>query len=452
MADDGFFGHPPGLGVLVGTEFWDRISFHGMQALLVLYMAGQLLLPGHIEHVVGFTHFRHAIESVTGPLTTQALATQIFGIYVGLVNLTPVFGGLLGDRLIGRRNAVILGATLMASGHFCLAFDRSFLLALSLLIAGAGCLRGNMMSQVGDLYSKTDRRRASAFQIYTAILNTAAFIAPLVTGALAQGYGWHYGFTFAGFGMLVGLVIYVSGAKFVPADALRGARADRAPLAASERHIVWILCIMLPLLTLFWIGQTQIWNTYNLWARDHLNLVVNGWRMPVPWLQAVDSLAAVALVPPVLMLWRWQARRGREPDDLAKIALGSAIFASGVVWLAAGQLVANTAGLVPLLWALAFHFTYNIGYVYVVPIAPALYSRTAPASINALMISVYYLSIFAGSVLSGRLGGLYEKVAPAIFWLIHAAIVAACGLLFWLCAPWLRRQLRLPSASVAKSQ
>lgn len=163
----------------------------------------------------------------------------------------------------------------------------------------------------------------------------------------------------------------------------------------------------------------------------------------MPWLQAVDGLAAVVLVPPVLLLWRWQARRGKEPDDLLKIAVGCAIFAAGTVWLAVGHMVANAAGKVPLLWALAFHFTYNVGYVYVAPIAPALYSRSAPASINAMMVSVYYLSIFGGSILSGRLGGLYERLPPTRFWLIHAAIVAAGGLVIWLCAPRLRHELRL---------
>ena len=243
--------------------------------------------------------------------------------------------------------------------------------------------------------------------------------------------------------MLAGLIVYLLGGRFVPADAPRGVMLIRAPLAQTDRHTVWVLCLLLPLLTLFWIGQTQIWNTYNLWARDHLNLNLGSWIMPVPWLQAVDGLAAVVLVPPVLLLWRWQALRGKEPDDLAKIALGCVIFAAGTVWLAAGHLVTDVAGKVPLLWALAFHFTYNVGYVFLAPIAPALYSRTAPTSINAMMVSVYYLSIFAGSIISGRLGALYKRLPSSNFWLIHAAIVGTGGLLIWLCAPRLRRELRI---------
>jgi POT family proton-dependent oligopeptide transporter len=185
------FGHPRGLVVLAGTELWDRISFHGMQALLVLYMVGQLFLPGHIETIVGFKTFRALIEGITGPLSVQALASQIFGIYVGLVYFTPVLGGVLGDRVLGRSRTVTLGALLMTAGHFCMAFDQSFLLAMLLLILGAGCLRGNLMPQVAELYSQEDRRRAVAFQLYGSMINLGAFIAPVVTGALGQAYGWH---------------------------------------------------------------------------------------------------------------------------------------------------------------------------------------------------------------------------------------------------------------------
>jgi hypothetical protein len=143
-------GQPRGLFFIGATELWDRISFHGMQAILVLYMAEQLLLPGHVENIVGFAGFRAAIEGVTGPLSSQALALQIFGLYVGFVYLMPVFGGLLGDRVLGRRRAVALGAILMTAGHFCMAFEAWFLAALLLLIVGAGVLRGNLASQVGS--------------------------------------------------------------------------------------------------------------------------------------------------------------------------------------------------------------------------------------------------------------------------------------------------------------
>jgi proton-dependent oligopeptide transporter, POT family len=434
-------GQPRGLYFIGATELWERISFHGMQALLVLYMVDQLLLPGHVENIVGFAGIQAVIEGVTGPLSSQALASQIFGLYVGLVYLVPVFGGLLGDRVLGRRRAVALGALLMTAGHFCMAFETSFLAALLLLIMGAGVLRGNLASQVGDLYTDDDRRRESAFQIYYGALNSGAFVAPLITGFLAQTYGWHYGFGFAGFGMLLGLLIYLLGGRDLPRDAVRGASAVRRKLSAKERRVALIMVLMLPLFTLFWIAQSQIWNTYNLWARDHVDMVVGGWRMPVPWLQAVDALSVVVLMPPILQFWRWQAGRSREPDDLTKLAIGCLLFGAAIAWLAAGPLAAGAMGKVPLVWALAYHVLQSFGYLYFAPVAVAVFSRTAPASINAMMIGTYYLSIFAGSIISGRLGGLYERLSSAQFWLIHAAIVIAGGVLILLFASRLRREL-----------
>jgi POT family proton-dependent oligopeptide transporter len=446
-SDRDFFGHPRGLIFVAGTELWERISFHGMQALLVLYMVEQLLLPGHVENIGGFARFRAVIEGVTGPLSSQALASQIFGLYVGLVYFIPVFGGMLGDRVLGRRRAVALGALLMTAGHFCMAFERSFLLALLLLVLGAGVLRGNLASQLGDLYAKEDHRRDSGFQIYYVMLNTGAFIAPLITGGLGQAYGWHYGFGFAGFGMLAGLVIYLSGGRHLPRDTTRAAGVVQARLEARERRIVFVMVLMLPVLTLFWIAQSQIWNTYNLWVRDHIDLTIAGWKMPVPWLQAVDSLAVIVMVAPLLRFWRWQAARSSEPDDVAKLGIGCLLFGAAIAWLAGGQLAAHGFGRVPLAWALAYHCLAAFGYLYFAPIALALFSRSAPTAVNAMMIGVYYLSIFAGSTISGRLGGLYERLSSANFWLLHAAIVGIGGLLILLFAQRLRREL-MPTPGV----
>jgi proton-dependent oligopeptide transporter, POT family len=438
-----FFGHPRGLGYIAGTEFWERVSFHGMLALLTLYMAGELLMPGHVERIWGFAGFRSTLELLTGRLSAQALASQISGLYVGFVYLMPVIGGILGDRVIGRRLAVALGALLMTVGHFCMAFEPTFLVALLLLVVGAGLLRGNLISQFGDLYAKGDHRRESAFQIYYAVLNTGASIAPVITGTLEVQFGWHYGFGFAGVGMLLGLLIYGAGRRYVPADLPRRATGTAKPLGPGERRVIVFMILMLPLLTLFWVAQTQIWNTYNLWARDHLNLTVGAYKMPVPWLQAIDSVAVVVLVIPLLRFWRWQSKRGQEPDDLQKMVIGCLLFGVAVAWLAASQLVAPELGSVPLAWAIAYHFFSGVGYIYFAPTAIAVFARSAPAAVNALMVGVYYLSMFAGSITSGRLGGLYERISAGEFWALHAAIVSAGGVLLLCAAPRLRRELGL---------
>src|ERR1039458_1465341 len=219
------------------------------------------------------------------------------------------------------------------------------------------------------------------------------------------------------------------------------ATAVRRKLSSKEGRVALVMALMLPIYTLFWIAQSQIWNTYNLWVRDHVDLAVGSWKMPVPWLQAVDALGVVVLLLPILQFWRWQASRSREPDDLTKLVIGCLLFGAAIAWLAAGPLAADATGKVPLVWALAYHFLSAVGYLYFAPVAVAVFSRTAPASINAMMIGVYYLSIFAGSTISGRLGGLYERLSSAQCWLIHAAIVVAGGLLILLFASRLRREL-----------
>ncbi len=431
-AEATFFGHPRGLVVLAGTELWDRISFHGMQALLTLYMVGQLFLPGHVEKIVGFARFSAVVQAIFGHLTTQGLATQIFGLYVGLVYFTPVFGGALGDRVLGRRRTVALGALLMTAGHFCMAFDQSFLLAMLLLILGAGCLRGNLSPQVGELYSPTDRRRAVAFQVYGAMVNLGAFIAPLLTGALGQAYGWHPAFAFAGVGMLAGLVIYLAGQKNLPPDVLRGPNAPSAPLSRAEWRRVWLLLAVVPLAASFWVAQSQVWNTYNLWVRDHIELQVESFTVPVPWLQALDGLAPFICLPPMLMFWRWQADRGREPNEFIKTGVGCLIFAASTLWLAGAGLVTDAHGRTPLIWAVGFHLASNLGWLYFSPVMVALYSRASPMRVTATLMGINSLSVFVGSTISGRLGSLYETLSAAQFWTLHAAIVGGGGLILLL--------------------
>ena len=426
-----WFGHPRGLPVLGATELWERISFHGMQALLTLYMVGQLFTPGHIEHIVGFAGFRAAIEAVTGPLTPLALATQIFGLYVGLVYLVPVFAGALGDRWFGRTRMVAAGAVLMTAGHFCMAFDQSFLLAMLLLIVGAGALRGNLAPQVGELYAREDARRDVGFQLYYSMVNLGAFIAPVVTGWLAQAISWHVGFAFAGVGMLIGLIIYLAGQHVVVPAAPRPARGEKAPpLTAEERRRVLALIALVPVAALFWIAQSQVWNTYNLWVRDHIELSVGSFLVPVPWLQAIDGLSPFICLPPMLMFWRWQAARGREPDEFAKAAIGCFIFAAATLWLAAAGLVTDGHGRTPLLWAVAFHLSSNLGWLYYTPTMLALFTRVGPASANATLVGVLALGTFLGTLISGRLGGLYERMTAAQFWSLHAALVGLGGVIF----------------------
>jgi POT family proton-dependent oligopeptide transporter len=436
--DRRFFGHPRGLAFIVFTEAWERFSFYGMQALLVLYMAGHLLQPGNVDNVAGFPAFRAAVEGVFGPLSTQALATQIFGLYVGLVYFMPVFGGLAGDRVLGQRRAVILGAISMALGHFLMAFESAFLGALLALIIGSGLLKGNLVAQVGQLYDKSDSRRDAGFSIYCLAINVGAFIAPLVCGTLGELYGWHYGFTAAGIGMLIGLAIYMSGQRHLPADVVASRGSERAAMQSGDGRKLVALAVVFFSGMLFWTAQTQVWNTYPLWikarvARDFLGLTI-----PVTWFQSLDSLAVLVLAPAVIWLWRRQARRGVEPSDLIKVAIGCVAFGIACLWLFAAESTSGAA-MVNAAWPAVFHFICAVGYLYVFPVMLALFSRAAPPAVNAMMAGVCYLALFAGSVTSGWLGRFYETMTPGGFWLMHAVIVGCgAGLLVLLRGPLTR--------------
>lgn len=415
-------GHPRGLTYIAVTEAWERFSFYGMQALLVLYMNDRLFQPEFISSIWGFDGFRSAVESLTGPLSVQALAAQVFGIYVSLVYFGPILGGLVGDRWLGRTKAVLLGAACMAAGHFLMAFEAAFLLALAALIVGAGLLKGNLAAQVGALYPSEDRRRDGGYTIYFTAINVGAFIAPLVCGTLGELWGWHYGFGAAGIGMIIGAMIYVAGLKHLKDPPLNRERGAQPKLTGRQWSTVVALLVLILITSLFWTVQSQIWNTYPLWVRAYVDLDI-GWGLSVPvtWFQSLDSLAVLLLAPVVIAFWRQTAKRQAEPGDLTKVALGCALFGLSCVLLSAGQWLAGDAR-VPILVPVVFHFAVATGYLCSAPVALALVSRAAPAQVNAMMIGAYYLGLFIAGIFSGWLGRFYEPLQPPGFWMLHAGI------------------------------
>ena len=258
------FGHPKGLSFLFTTEMWERFSYYGMRSLLVLYMTKYLLLPENSGSVRGLATVRSALEGLFGPLDIQPLSSQIWGFYTALVYLTPVFGGLLADRVLGQRRTVVIGAILMAIGHFMMAVEQLFLFALLALILGNGAFKPNISTQVGGLYAPGDQRRDRAYSIFYVGINVGAFLAPLVCGTLGEKAGWHYGFAAAGVGMCIGLCIYLYALPLLPPDELhkvKAAHAERTPLTREQwRAIVALLILFVPN-TLFWATYEQMGNT-----------------------------------------------------------------------------------------------------------------------------------------------------------------------------------------------
>jgi proton-dependent oligopeptide transporter, POT family len=431
-----FLGHPRGLWFLAFTEAWERFSYYGMQALLVLYMVKYLLLPGRIEHVAAFDSFR----KLYGGLDGQALASAIFGTYTACVYLTPIFGGFLADRLLGRRRTVLLGAFTMAAGHFLMAFEPAFLFALLCLILGVGMFKGNIASQVGSLYKPEDLRRADAFQIFYLGINAGVIASPLIVGTLGEVYGWHYGFAAAGFGMLLAIGIYLWGQKYlrtsdndprvVAAARAAGTEAPRAKLTGHDWRAVFALILLIPVLAVAIVPNNQIFNAYLVWGDRQFDLVFLGKKLPTTWLVTLDAVVSVSFLAIVAIFYRWYGKRYREPDEITKIIIGSAFSIAGAMCLFTAAATQGAGQKIGLFWPVAFHFLNSIAFAHLLPVSLALFARLAPKAINATVIGLYYLAFFLANTLVGWIGGYLEKWPTTNFWLLHAGLAAASGLCF----------------------
>ncbi len=431
--DTAFFGHPAGLGWLAFCELWERFSYYGMQILLGLYLTKYLFLPEHIGSVVGIDGVRSVVEHFLGPRTPLQLGALIAGLYAGLVYLTPLFGGMLADRVLGRTRTVVLGASLMATGHFLMAFQASFLFAIACLLLGVGCFKGNIAAQVGALYRPGDKRNASAFQIFLLAVQIAVIGAPLVCGTLGEKKGFDWGFGSAGVGMLIGLVVYLCARPWLPPEPRRDAAhvtVEQPPMTSLEWKRLALLVGLLPVLMLSVVGNQQFNIGFTLWSDKHMDLMIGGWEMPVTWLQGVDAFVSTATMILALAFWRWWATRRREPDELMKMAIGSLISAGGPGLMAiAGQIVDQTHGRVGVSWTLAYTLVNDIGFANVLAIGLALYSRVAPRQITGLVIGIYYLHLFLANTFVGWLAGYMDSMPNRDFWALHALLVLVAGVL-----------------------
>lgn len=428
-ADRAFLGHPKGLAYLAFTEAWERFSFYGMQTLLVLYMVNFLLCPGEVEEVAGIEQLRALYGGIDG----QPFASAIFGTYAASVYLTPILGGWLADRVLGKRRTVLLGAIVMALGHFLMAFNVTFLVALLCLILGSGMFKGNIASQVGSLYKPDDLRRADAFQIFYLAINAGVIASPLIVGTLGETVGWHWGFGAAGVGMLIGLVIYVAGQKHLPKehfDVPTRTAEPRAPMTRTDWMATLALLLLIPVMAIAIVPNNQIFNAYLVWGDRDFDLNFFGTELPTTWLVTLDAVVSVSFLALVALFYRWFGKHWREPDELTKIIIGSgfSILAMGCLYLAAATTPAG--GKIGLFWPVMFHVLNSIGFAHMLPVSLALFARLAPKQINATVIGLYYLAFFAGNSLVGWVGGWFETMPVTQFWLVHMAFAATAGAVF----------------------
>jgi len=422
------FGHPRGLTFLFATEMWERFSYYGMRALLVLYMVKLLLLPGHADNVIGLGALRYLFESMSGPLGVQPFSSHVYGLYTGLVYLTPVFGGMLADRVLGQHRTILLGAAMMAIGHFMMAFEPLFLIALTMLILGNGAFKPNMSAQVGGLYAPGDPRRDRAYSIFYVGINLGAFLAPLVCGTLGEELGWHYGFTAAGVGMTIALAIYLYAMPTLPPDELHKAMAagiEHKPLDRNERRGILALIALFVPTTLFWATYEQQGNTIVLWADDYtdrtINLILWHGEIPITWFQAFNPFLIFVFTPFIIALWAWQARRGREPSTVTKMSIGcfGVTLANLIMVAAAWQAAGDEAS---WLWLLAYFVVITLGELYLSPIGLSLVSKVAPARMVSMLMGLWLATSFTGNLIAGWLGSFWSSMDKTTFFLMIAGI------------------------------
>jgi POT family proton-dependent oligopeptide transporter len=406
MRDTGsWFGQPKGLTILFLTEMWEKFSFFGMRALQIYYMTKAL-------------HY------------SQAYASVIFGAYAAGVYLTPIFGGLIADRWLGRRKAVVIGGLLMALGHFMMAFEALFFPAMAVIAIGNGLFLPNLPSQVNLLYAKDDPRAGSAFNVYYVGINLGAFLAPLICGTLGELYGWHYGFGAAGIGMCLGLVVYLWGGRYLPAAvAAAPGRADIAQAGEGKGNIPLLVGVALAVM-LFRIAYEQTGNTFAIWADSAVARQAFGLTIPVTWFQSLNPMFVFLLSPFLVRMWNRRAARGRAMPALERMTMGA--IGVGVAYGALAALIAVSAGTslsISWLWMVVFFAAFTLAELYILPVGLGLFASLAPKRFAATTIAAWFFCSFTGNLLSGAIGAVWERMSPQAFFLMMAAISIVSGLL-----------------------
>jgi POT family proton-dependent oligopeptide transporter len=434
-APSDWFGQPRGLAILFLTDMWEQFSFFGMRALLVYYMMKQLLLA-------------------------QQTASLIYGLYTAFVFFTPIIGGIISDRWMGRRNAVVIGGSIMALGHFMMASEPLFYPALATIAIGNGLFLPSLPSQINALYAPGDPRRASAYNYYYVGVNVGGFLAPLACGTVGEIYGWHWGFTVAGVGMVVGLITYLAGARYLPPELSRrapvaaltagaptaGAKAANASTAAgsSGSDGLWqrfaLLAGIAGVVVIYRAAYEQTGNTLSVWI-EHTDRSAGAFMIPMTWFQSLNPLLIFLLTPFFVARWLRMANRGRETSPIVKMSRGAAVTGLSYLMLAAVASWSAKSGVPPnWLWIVAFFVVYTAGELYILPIGLGLFGQLAPARFNATTIAVWFLAAFAGNFLSGVLGAAWSHLSAAQFFVLTAAVAGASSLLLLLFDRSVRRR------------
>jgi proton-dependent oligopeptide transporter, POT family len=398
-----WFGHPRGLTVLFLTNMWEQFSYYGMRALLVYYMTKQLLLE-------------------------QGTSSYIYGAYTACAYFTPLVGGIIADRVLGKKRAIILGGSIMALGHFMMTLEPLFYVALATIAIGNGLFLPSLPSQIGDLYPRGDPRAGRAYNVYYVGVNIGGFLSPLVCGTLGEIFGWHWGFGAAGVGMVLGLLLYLWGQPYLPAQTRQPAveRAS-APAEGMARDTFLLLFGLGVAVTVFRSAYEQIGNTVALWADVGVDKQAGFFAIPMTWFISINPLCVMLLTPVLLAWWRKREAAGFNPLPTRRMAIGALIVGASYLFLAA---LSSGASTVHWAWFALFWVVLTLGELFILPTGLGLFARLAPPRFGATTVASWFLASFAGSLSAGLVGTLWTRMSHPAFFTLLAAIcaIAALGL------------------------
>lgn len=439
-----FLGHPRGLVVLFFTELWERFSYYGMRALLVLYIVA---LPA--QGGLGFS---------------TKMAATIYGIYTMSVYMSSIPGGFIADRILGARRAIFIGGLIIACGHFCLAFPPlfSFYLGLILIVCGTGLLKPNISSLLGSLYPEGDERRDGGFSIFYMGINIGAMLAPFVCGYLAQSESfkavlvsmglpphtsWHWGFAAAGVGMLIGLAHFVAqkqllgqaGGKPVKAAATVVSPLPAPKLTQDEFKRLGAIAILFIFNMLFWSVYEQGGSSLNLFADKLTRNEIFGWHYPSSWFQAVDPIFVILLAP--VASWLWLKLGHKQPSSPAKFIFGMVFLGLGIA-LAVPATMLSVAGKVSPLWLMGVYFLEVVGELCLSPVGLSTVTKLAPKRFVGITMGVWFVSASLGNLLAGWLAGFFDATNAGALVNLFGGMAVACfaaALVLALLTPTIRK-------------
>lgn len=424
------FGHPVGLYVLFFTEMWERFSYYGMRAILVLYLVAQ------------------ATGDNPGLGWTNGEALALYGWYTMLVYVASIPGGWIADKFLGQKQSVLYGGILLVAGHSILAVEQlwAFYTGLGLIIAGVGMLKPNISTMVGGLYKQGDIRRDKGFTIFYIGINVGAFLSSLIVGFVGEVYGWHYGFGLAGIGMAAGLIQYLAGLKYLKqvgnflgtSENKIEKEAMKRPLTAIEKDRVIVLFISFLLVIVFWGAFEQAGGLMNIYASEKTNRILSfslpfiGNEVPASWFQSLNAMFIIFLGTSVAGYWAKRKLKGKLSTGLFKMIVGLIIMGTGFFFMTAASMEFESAGSSAMYWLVLAYLFHTVGELCISPVALSYITKLAPVKYASLMMGVYFAMTGFGNKLAGLLGEASEKLGELTIFTGIAIFCVGFGLLVML--------------------